>query len=175
MATALLMLLLFVGLRVLRPAVGRNLLFLPLGVVLAVVLVAQFTMLFGAMEALSMVDDVEANVLLVKEGLEGTVSAAAPQEVLGEIEEQYPLVDMYVKGMGTSGDIAGGTVSAVAGAIRDELSGYIWHRIWWILGAAVVSCIIALILPGTGGCGTCGPSSYDYSGSSMGDTNEWGI
>lgn len=173
-ATAVLMLLLFVVIRLFRPTVVRNILFYPLGVVLVVLLVAQFTMLFGAMEAKSIVSDVESGMIIVKEGAEGALESAVPRQYLDELTGNYPLIGLYIEGVGAGENTPDIGVSAIVGTIHEELSGYVWRRVWWITGAAFVASAMAFMLP-CPAVRTYSTSSYDFSETSTGDTDEWGL
>lgn len=173
-ATVALMLLLFIIMRLIKSTVGKNILFYPVGLLLAILLVVQFTMLFGAREAMAVVDDMETGVIMAKDGLENTAASVVPQQYLDELTDQYPIIGLYAEGIEVAGNTAGITVNAIAGTIREELSSYIWRRVWWIFGSALVACLIALMLPCTVRQKYCS-SRYDASGSSMVETNEWGI
>lgn len=173
-ATVALMSLLFIILRLIKSTVSKNILFYPVGSLLAVLLVAQFTMLFGARKAIAVVDDMETGVIMARDGLENTVASAVPQEYLNELTDRYPLIGLYIEGIEVAGNTAGITVNAIAGTVREELSAYIWRRVWWIAGSVLVACVIALMFPCTVRQKYCS-SHYDASGSSMGETNEWGI
>ena len=144
-ATAAMMTFLYVILRTLNAGAVRSLMFYATGVILSLLLAIQFSLLVGAVNAKSTVDSAELFIRQMTENAYGTVSAVESQQVLDNLTEEFPLVGVYIDVCDFSGNDVSSLAAVMGETMRDYLTSYIWHRVWWILGFSVVACVIALV------------------------------
>lgn len=156
--TAVIMALLYVVLRSLNKGITETIPFYITGVVLAILLVIQSSLMIGAIQAKDAADSAEIYLTQLLENSYGTVSAQDSQNILDAVTEEFPILGTYFGVANFAGHDAQEIASSMHEVMTEYLSSYIWHRVWWSLGIIVVSVVIAL----------CFRKTYDYAG----DINE---
>ena len=145
MVTAVIMAILYTMLRSLSRGIVQTPVFYITGVILAILLVVQFSMMIGAMQAKSAVDEAEAYLTQLVEEKQAIVSTESGQQTIEAIKEQFPIIGNYIDSAGLS-DLE---ISELPEAMHEEMAGYlssfIWHRVWWIVGFIVAACIAVVI------------------------------
>lgn len=144
-ATAVIMAILYFILKTLGEGIVRTPVFYITGIVLAVLLLIQTSLMIGAIQAKDTADSALIYMRQLLENSSGIVGANESQRVLDAVTEEFPIIGVY---LGIA-DFSGHTVSDLAESIHetmvDYLNTYIWHRVWWILGMIVVACVIVVL------------------------------
>lgn len=144
-ATAVLMVFLYIGLKVLNSGIVKSVPFYVAGGILAVLLSIQFSLLIGAVQADNAVDAAELTITQLMESASGTFSATDSQRLLDYITDEYPIIGAYIGTCDFSGNTTDTISTAMTQGMHEFLSDYIWHRIFWITGFSIVACIIAIV------------------------------
>lgn len=152
--TAVVMALLYVVLKTISKGIVQTPIFYITGVVLAMLLTIQFSLMIGAIQAKDAADATEIYLNQLLEDCYGTVSAQDSQQIMDAITDQFPILGNFIDIANFSGHDVSELPEVMHSSIIDYLSAYIWHRVWWILGIIVVACVIAM----------CFKKTYDYSG-----------
>lgn len=143
--TAVIMALLYVVLKTISRNIVQTPVFYITGVVLAILLLIQTSLMIGAFQAKDAADSAEIYVSQLLENSFGTVGAQDSQRVLDAITEEFPIIGTY---LGLA-DFSGHDVSDLAESMHETMIGYlnsyIWHRVWWILGFIFVACLIVIL------------------------------
>ena len=143
-ATAVVMAILYAVLRSLSRGIVQTPVFYITGVILAILLVVQFSMMIGAMQAKGAVDEAEAYLTQLVEEKQAIVSTESGRQAIEAIKEQFPIIGNYIDSAGLS-DLE---ISELPEAMHEEMAGYlksfIWHRVWWIVGIIIAACIIVI-------------------------------
>lgn len=144
------------------------------GTVLFVFLVIQLSLLIGAVDVMCTVDDIELAIKHIVETAGATNLSVESQQVFDTIKEKYPMLDLYMGWCDHSSANVTPIAMIIGDSVRDYLTSYIWHRIWWILGAMALAC--GLVILTSRNVSKSANFSYDNSSEiSISDTNEWGI
>ena len=143
--TAVIMALLYVILKAISRSIVQTPVFLITGVVLAVLLVIQCSLMIGAMQAKDAADSAEIYMSQMLENSYGTVSAQDSQRVLDAVNNEFPLIGNYIGIVDFSGNDVADLPSAMHDKMIEFLNSYIWHRVWWILGISFVACIVVAL------------------------------
>lgn len=163
-ATAVIMAILYFILKTLGEGIVRTPVFYITGIVLAVLLLIQTSLMIGAIQAKESADSALIYMHQLLENSSGIVGANESQRVLDAVTKEFPIIGVY---LGIA-DFSGHTVSDLAESIHetmvDYLNTYIWHRVWWILGMIVVACLMALMAEKSGKFGQTSTKA-SYSGS----------
>lgn len=142
--TAVVMAILYAVLKALSKGIVQTPVFFVTGVVLAVLLIVQFSLMIGAIQAKDAVDSAEIYLNQLVEDKFGTVSTQDSQQVMDDITEKFPIIGSFIDIADFSGHDISELPEVMHDTMIDYLSSYIWHRGWWILGIIVVACIIAI-------------------------------
>lgn len=149
MVTAVIMIVMYFVLRAINTCIVQTLVFYITGIVMAVLLVIQFSMMFGAMQAKDAIDSAETYMSQLLEGSEGITDAQHAQEVIESVKDHFPLVGKFIDKENLSEGSTTNLVANMHTTITDYLNSYIWHRVWWILGFVVVACgVVVIYAPG---------------------------
>ncbi len=138
------MALLYVILKSISKGIVQTPVFYGTGVVLGILLIIQFSLMVGAIQAKSAADAAEIYMHQILEGYSGVVGSQDSQRVLDAVKQEYPIIGSY---LGVC-DFSGTTIVELPGVMHDKmidfLNSYIWHRIWWILGMVIVACVLSM-------------------------------
>ena len=164
-ATAVIMIFLYVLLKCIGGGIVRTIPFYLTGFVLFILLSIQMSLMIGAMEVEDKVDAVEVRIEQIMENFYGTLSATDSQHLLDRLNEEFPLMSLYVDTANFSGNNALTIASSMKEALDDYLDTYIWHRVFWSVGMIFIACLIAICFDkGNGGRTTKKQESmYDSS------------
>lgn len=142
--TAGIMALLYFALRQLNRGIVSSIPFYITGVLLFILLTIQMSLMVGAFEAKGYVDGIESYVTQLVEGMTGVLTAQESQVVLEKVTEQCPLMGVYFNICNFSGNEIENLPSVMAETLRDNLTSYIWHRVWWSVGIILLAVVIAI-------------------------------
>ena len=142
--TAVIMAILYALLRAISKGIVLSIPFYITGVVMAILLIIQLSLMIGAMQAKDAADSAEIYVNQLLEDASGVVGAQDSQQVLDAITEEFPIIGAYIGFADFSGTRVSDLAVTMHSKIIDYLSSYIWHRVWWIFGIIIVSCLIAI-------------------------------
>lgn len=154
--------LLYVILRQISRGIVESVGFYITGAVLTLMLIVQFTMMFGAIKAKGYVDMVEDNVSELIAGVNGAVTADESKEIIDELASENSLVGLFIDKVNVEGQEIAELPHVVANAYRDRINSWIWNRFWWILGSLVTAITIMILTRNR-------TSSYDLSDGMTGD------
>lgn len=143
--TAIIMAILYVVLKSLSKGIVQSIPFYVTGVVLAFLLVIQFSLMIGAIQAKDEVDAAQIYLSQLVEDKYGTVSAKDSQKDLDAVTEEFPLVGTFFGIANFSGHDVSELPEVMHETMIDNLNTYIMHRGWWIIGILFVACTVALL------------------------------
>ena len=143
--TAVIMAILYVVLKSISRVIVQTPVFYITGVVLAILLVTQTSLMIGAMQAKDAADAAELYMNQLLENSFGTVGAQDSQRVLDMVTEEFPIIGTYFGIADFSGHDVSNLASSMHDTMTEHLNTYIWHRVWWILGIIVVACVIVML------------------------------
>lgn len=143
--TAVIMAILYAVLKSLSKSIVRTPVFYVTGVLLAILLMVQCSLMIGAMQAKDATDAAELYMNQLLENTSGTVGANDSQRVLDAVTEQFPIIGSFIDLADFSGHEMSNLASTMHDSMNSYLSSYIWHRVWWILGIIVVACILVML------------------------------
>lgn len=142
--TAVVMAILYVLLKMLNDGIVQSIPFYVTGVVLAILLIIQCSLMIGAIQAKDATKSVEIYLSQMVEESSGTVSAQDSQEIMDAITENFPIIGSFIDIADFSGHDISDLPEVMRNSMEEFLSTYIWHRVWWILGVSATACLIAI-------------------------------
>ncbi len=143
--TAVIMVILYFVLKTLSQGIVRTPVFYITGVVLAVLLLIQTSLMIGAIQAKDAVDSALIYMNQLLENYSGIVGANDSQQILDAVTEEFPIIGVYLNLADFSGNAVSDLAESIHETMSDYLNSYIWHRVWWILGMIVVACVIVIL------------------------------
>ncbi|MGM9798800.1 MAG: hypothetical protein ACI3ZY_14720 [Parabacteroides sp.] len=143
-ATASIMAILFFILKTLSEGIVRSIPFYITGVILFILLTSNLTLLIGARQVQSTTESMELYLRQMTEGYQGIVSTNESQQVFDSLVEEFPLLGDYLQLADFGGNDISELPTLMSECIREEMSSFIWNRVWWIIGSIVVACVIAV-------------------------------
>ena len=143
--TAVIMALLYVLLKTLSEGIVKTPVFFVTGVVLAILLIIQSSLMIGAIHAKDAVDSAEIYLNQLLENSYGTVGAQDSQKILDAVTEEYPIIGSYIGVANFSGNDVTNLAESMHETMISYLNSYIWNRVWWILGMIVVACLVVMM------------------------------
>jgi len=115
------------------------------GIVIALLLIVQISLLIGAIQAKDAADAAEIYLSQLLENRSGTVGANDSQQILESVTDRFPIIGVYIG----IADFTGHNVSDLAESMHDTmisfLNTYIWHRIIWSISIIVLGCLIVMM------------------------------
>jgi len=152
--TAAIMAILYFILKSFSRNMVRTPIFYITGIVTALLLVVQISLMIGAMKAKDAADSAEIYLSQLLENSSGTVGANDSQHYLDTVTETFPIIGVYIG----IADFSGHDVSDLAESMHETmisfLNTYIWHRVGWIISIIIVGCLIVMMFdkrnPSTG-------------------------
>jgi len=123
----------------------RSIPFYIIGVVLAFLLICNFSVIIGAFKVKGATDAMEMTLYQLSEQVSGVVNASESQQVFDYLVDQYPLLGNYLQVANFSGNDMEELVYSMPEEVRKEMNGVIWSKLLWALGYIVVACILAMI------------------------------
>ncbi len=143
--TVTVMALLYFALKSVSKGIVQTPIFFVTGIVLAVLLAIQSTLLIGAHEAKDATDAAELYLNQLLEGSQGVISAKESQQVMDALTEKFPLIGVYAN----IADFSGNDWAELPRVIHDTLTSYlnsfIWHRVWWSLAIIALACLVVML------------------------------
>lgn len=139
------MAILYAVLKTLSKGIVQTPVFYITGVILAILLVVQFSMMIGAMQAKDAADSAKIALSQLVEERYGTVSAQDSQQIMDEVTERFPVIGSFLNIANFSGHDISELPETMHETMTNYLSSYIWHRVWWILGIIVVACVVVIL------------------------------
>lgn len=143
--TAVITVILYVVLKSISPNIVKTPIFFVTGVVLSVLLIIQSSLMIGAIQAKGTVDSVEIYLSQLLENAYGTVGAQDCQEILDAVTEKFPVIGSYINIANFAGQNVENLATSMCETMKEYLSSYIWHRVWWIVGILFVACFIVML------------------------------
>lgn len=142
--TAVVMAILYAVLKALSKEIVQTPVFFVTGVVLAILLIVQFSLMIGAIQAKDAADSAEIYLNQLLEDNIGTIGARDSQRVLDAVTDEFPILGTYFGVANFSGHETSKLPESMHSTMISILNSYIWQRVWWIIGIIIVACIIAV-------------------------------
>lgn len=139
------MAILYAILKALSNGIVQTAVFFYTGVILFMLLVVQFSLLMGAIEAKDAADAAEVYLRQVVEDKQGTVSIQESQQAMDAVTSNFPIIGSFLKIVDFSGHDVSDLPEVMHETMTEFFSSYIWHRVWWILGFIAVACVIVIM------------------------------
>lgn len=144
-ATAVVMTILFALLKAISKGIVQTPAFFVTGIILAVLLIVQFSLLIGAVQAKDATDSAGIYLTQLLENQNGTVTAQNSQQIMDAVTDHFPVIGSYLNLADFSGYDASELPDVMYSTMIEYLNSYIWHRVWWILGFIIVACFIVAL------------------------------
>ena len=143
--TAAIMAILYFILKSLSRNMVRTPIFFITGIVMALLLVVQISLMIGAIQAKGATDSAQIYLTQMLESSSGTVNAQDSQIVMDKLVESYPIIGVYLNQADFSGHDVSELAESMYETMNSYLGSYIWHRVWWSLGIIIVGCLIVMM------------------------------
>lgn len=144
-ATFVIMALLYVVLRAISPSAVQTPIFLCSGVLLALLLLVQTSLMIAAIQAKSAADQTKDYLTETLAVGQDAVEAVNSQELIEAVTGSFPILGSFVDTSRFAGIDIKEVPLALHNTITDYLNSYIWHRVWWLLGFIVVACVLVIV------------------------------
>lgn len=144
-ATAVVMTILFALLKAISKGIVQTPAFFVTGIILAVLLIVQFSLLIGAVQAKDATDSAGIYLTQLLESQNGTVTAQNSQQIMDAVTDHFPVIGSYLNLADFSGYDVSELPDVMYSTMIEYLNSYIWHRVWWILGFIIVACFIVAL------------------------------
>lgn len=115
------------------------------GVILALLLSIQFSLLIGAFQAKHSVGAVNVYLNQLVENNEGIVGAQDSQVLFNKVIEEFPIIGSFLGYADFSGHEISELPNVVCSTINNYFSTFIWHRVGWIIGFIVLGCLVPML------------------------------
>ncbi len=143
--TAVIMAILYGVLKSISRSITQTPIFYFTGVVLAILLVVQFSLMIGAIQAKDAVDSAEVYLHQMLENDHSIVSANDSQRIFDSVREVYPIIGSFWGLADYAGHKASELPEVMHEVMNDYLTSYVWHRVLWILGIVIVACFLVML------------------------------
>lgn len=143
-ATAVTMAVLYALIKAMSGDYGHTPLFYAMGVILAILLFTQFSLMSGAVKAKNTADAAEQFLRQHVERYSGIVSSQESRQILEALTDEYPIIAYYVNMADYSVQDIQTLPQTLHATITDSVRSYIWRRVWWIMGITVTICAITM-------------------------------
>lgn len=144
-ATAVVMTIIFALLKAISKGIVQTPAFFVTGIILAVLLIVQFSLLIGAVQAKDATDSAGIYLTQLLENQNGTVTAQNSQQIMDAVTDHFPVIGSYLNLADFSGYDVSELPDVMYSTMIEYLNSYIWHRVWWILGFIIVACFIVAL------------------------------
>lgn len=118
-----------------------------IGTILFLLLSFQSILIVGSLKIISMTDEYEQRISsIVEEAYSPSVMLSGPEtsNVIGNIIEEFPILNYYIDGGEFSGYTAKELPHVIADELRSFMRWYIFRRILWCLGFVIVGAICVI-------------------------------
>lgn len=152
--TATVMAILYIVLKTISKGIILTPVFLVTGVVLAILLTTQFSLMIGAIQAKGHIDDLELSIgnLIPQEENSSSLSVSDFEKLRKDFIDQYPVTTIFLNNLDFSTfsqspeDGSIDFITGVVDGIRNTLNSYIIRRILWTAGFIFVGFIVIIIV-----------------------------
>lgn len=144
-ATITIMAILYVILKWTSKSIVQTPIFFITGVILAVLLLIQITLMFGAIQAKNTAGSVEIYLKQVLENESGIVGAQDSQLIMDAVTSHFPIVGTFVGLADFSGHDFSEMHEVVHDTLIEHFNSYICHRLLWSLFIIVIACITVML------------------------------
>ena len=159
-ATAVIMSILYFILKSLSQGIVKSIPFYLTGVILALLLICNFSIAIGACKIKESTDAMELSLRQFTEQISGVVNASESQAIFDMLKDDYPMLGDYLQLADFNGNHVADLAFMIPQEIRIEMNSVIWSKLLWALGYIVVACIVAMIFDK--GKGRKAMADYDY-------------
>ena len=160
MATCAVMAILYLILKSVDRSIVKSLAFYLTGIVLAILLFIQFSLMSGAYQAKGAADSAINYLNQLSEEHDGALGINDIKQGLDSVLEEYPILGTFVDITNYSEQELSDLTETIHKTLSDHINTYIWHRVLWIIGFVIVGCTITVLLNRSYTSGNQG----DYSG-----------
>lgn len=139
------MAILYAVLRSINDGIVRSVPFFVTGVILAVLLCIQCSLMVGAIQAKGTTEAVKIYLNQILEDYSGNVGVQDGQEIFDQVTNQFPIIGTFIGYTDFSGHEISELPEVITSTINDFFTSFIWHRVLWILGIMFISCLIPML------------------------------
>lgn len=143
--TIAIMAILYVILKWISKSIVQTPIFFITGVILAVLLLIQITLMFGAIQAKNTAGSVEIYLKQVLENESGIVGVQDSQLIMDAVTSHFPIIDTFINFV----DFSGHDVSELHEVMHDTMikffNLYILRRILWSLFIILTACVTVML------------------------------
>lgn len=143
--TAAIMAILYFVLKIISRNMVRTPIFFITGIVVALLLIVQISLMVGAIQAKGATDSAKIYLTQMLENSSGTVNAQESQVVMDKLTKSYPIIGVYLNLADFSGHDYSDLADSMYETMNSYLGSYIWHRVLWSLGIIIVGCLIVMM------------------------------
>ena len=169
--TAAIMAILYFILKSLSQGIVKSIPFYITGVILAFLLICNFSIAIGAWQVKESTESMELSLRQFAEQASGVVNASESQAIFDMLVDDYPMLGNYLQLADFSGNHVADLIFAMPQEIRSEMNDVIWSNLLWTLGYIVVACIIAMVFDK--GKGRKAMADYDCISTSNGYSEDF--
>ena len=144
-ATAVIMSILYFILKSLSQGIVKSIPFYVTGVILAFLLICNFSIVIGAYQVKESTESMELSLRQFAEQVSGVVNANERQAIFDMLVDDYPMLGNYLQLADFSGNQVADLVFAMPQEVRSEMNDVIWSNLLWALGYIVVACVVVMI------------------------------
>ena len=144
-ATAVIMSILYFILKSLSKGIVKSIPFYITGVILAFLLICNFSIAIGAYQVKDSTDAMGLSLKQLTENAYGFVNANESQAVFDILIDEYPMLGNYLQIADFSGNHVSDLAMAIPQVVRKEMNDVIWSNILWALGYIVMACVVVMI------------------------------
>ena len=144
-ATAVIMSILYFILKSLSQGIVKSIPFYVTGVILAFLLICNFSIVIGAYQVKESTESMELSLRQFAEQVSGVVNANESQAIFDMLVDDYPMLGNYLQLADFSGNHVSDLAFAMPQEVRSEMNDVIWSNLLWALGYIVIACIVVMI------------------------------
>lgn len=115
------------------------------GVILAFLLICNFSIVVGASQVKQSTEAMEMTLHQLSEQVSGIVNASQSQEIFNFLVDEYPMLGSYLQVADFSGNHVADLALAMPEEVRKEMNDVIWSNLLWALVYIVVACVVVMI------------------------------
>ena len=144
-ATIAIIAIIYFALKAFNPGIVQTPVFYITGALLVILLLIQTSLMFGAMQAKDTADTAQQYISGLIENYQGIANAEESRQAIDAIADEFPIIGNFVDLTAFYGQEIADLPASIHATVTNYLNYYIWHRIWWMLGVIIVSCLTIIL------------------------------
>ena len=144
-ATAVIMSVLFFSLKSLSKGIVKSVPFYITGVILAFLLICNFSITIGAYQVKESTEAMELSLRQLTEQVSGVVNANESQAIFDVLVDEFPMLGNFLQFADFSGNNVSDLALAMPREVRSEMDDVIWSNLLWALAYIAIACVVVMI------------------------------